>query len=69
MSKPTRNLTVTLNEIIIDWVPLVAPLNGNSTITSYNLQWQNQGIWQDLYGVGPDATQTRFVLTSDFIRG
>lgn len=69
MNKPTRNQTLTQSQITIDWTPLIAPQTGNSPITSYNLQWQNQGVWQDLLGVSPESTLTEFTLTSDFQRG
>lgn len=46
-----------------------APQNGNSEVTTYQLQWYYEGHWTDLYGVGPDATQTEFKVTSDYTRG
>jgi hypothetical protein len=26
-------------------------------------------VWVDLYGVGPDATETEFIVTSEITRG
>jgi hypothetical protein len=51
------------------WSELEAPLDGYSSITSYNLQWLHNGNWQDLYGAMPGAVMTSFLLTSDITRG
>lgn len=71
MAAPQRNLDPqqTLYALVINWVALNSPENGNSEITTYHLQWFHEEQWKDLYGVGPDATDTEFVVTSEITRG
>jgi len=37
MNAPTRDESTTDEEIVINWLPLYSPQNGDSPITSYNL--------------------------------
>ena len=55
MNLATRNSATTQAQIIIDWVALSSPENGDSAIIAYNLQWYmaNSMQWVDLYGVLP----------------
>jgi hypothetical protein len=53
MAPVTRNSATTEHAIIIDWVALAAPDNGDSDIVTYNLQWDkgtSSSQWYDLYG-------------------
>jgi len=68
MNAPLRNPLTNQDEIIIDWIALSAPLNGDSPITSYNLQLLDNGNWVDLYGVYPGGTLTQFILTNNVVR-
>jgi len=43
MSAPTRDPSSTQDKIVINWLPLSSPQNGDSEVTSYNLQWFNNG--------------------------
>jgi hypothetical protein len=69
MAPVTRNVKTTQDEIVVDWVALNSPENGDSQVTSYNLQWYYNNLWTDLYGVLPSAVLTQFILTSNIVRG
>lgn len=71
MAAPFRNLdpSQTQYELVIDWLPLSAPDNGDSDVTSYHLRWYHLEEWKDLYGIGPDATLVEFIVTSGIARG
>ena len=58
MSAPTRDSSSNEYKLIVDWVYLTTPADGDSSITSYNLQWDygtSGFIWYDLIGVTPQA--------------
>jgi len=52
----TRNANTVESAVILDWIPFLSPENGDSAITSYNLQWFKENAWADLYGMLPGAT-------------
>jgi len=60
MLAPTRNSETSGDKIVVDWSVLVAPDNGDSSILSYNLVWDDNTatVDQDLVGVSPYYTQT-----------
>lgn len=37
MAPVTRNTKTTQDEIVVDWIALTSPQNGDSPVTSYNL--------------------------------
>jgi len=68
MSAPTRDSSTTQDKIVINWLPLSSPQNGDSDVTSYNLQWFSDGQWKNLAGILPGAITTQFLLTSNIER-
>ena len=54
---------------MITWEALSAPLNGNSVVTTYNLQYLSGGNWVDLIGATPGVVVNEFTLTSEIERG
>lgn len=69
MSAPTRDPSTTQDTIVINWLPLSSPQNGDSDVTSYNLQWFSNDQWKGLVGILPGAITTQFLLTSNIERG
>lgn len=69
MSAPTRDPSTTQDEIVINWLALSSPQNGDSEVTSYNLQWFSNGQWKSLVGMLPGSITTQFLLTSNIERG
>lgn len=71
MDPVVRNSATVENSIVIDWLPLSSPANGDSEVIAYNLQWykESQGAWVDLYGVLPQQIDTQFTLTSEIEPG
>lgn len=71
MAPVTRDSATTDIAIIVNWLALSSPENGDSDVIAYNLQWDrgSQGAnWYDLYGVLPQETAIQFTLTSDIER-
>ena len=60
MAPVTRNSQTTEDQIIIDWLALANPDNGDSEVIAYNLQWYKVSLqsWVDLYGVLPQQVDT-----------
>lgn len=58
---PVRATGTNEGEIVLGWDALVAPSNGGSTVTSYNLQW-DQG--SGTFGVDLTGVSTNYLLTT-----
>lgn len=69
MSAPTRDVLTTQEKIVINWLPLSSPQNGDDSITSQNLQWFYNNQWRNLVGILPGSITTQFELTSNIERG
>ena len=69
MNPPQRDPSTTQDQIVITWEGLSEPLNGNSEVTSYNLQKLSGGNWVDLIGATPGVVVLDFTLTSEIERG
>jgi len=72
MTLPTNG--VLSDEYMIDvlWDPLTYPANGNSPITSYNLEYDNANggfMWYSLVGFHPDSTTLTYRITTGLVPG
>lgn len=71
MPAPTRvDATTTTSSITVQWNALTAPDDGDSSITSYNLQWDRGTsgfMYYDLLGVTPYTTQISFTATTGIV--
>jgi hypothetical protein len=66
MNNPQRNSLTDTSKILIDWLPLSAPLNGNSDVTSYSLEFDqgsNQNSWISLCGYLTDYTELTYTVS------
>lgn len=72
MASPTRGSSTTASQIEVTWTALTSPSNGDSTILTYNLQWDagtNGGTWYHLVGYSPSSTGTSYTITSGITTG
>lgn len=72
MATPTRGAATSSTIVQVDWVALTASLNGDSTITSYHLQWDagtSGSTWTNLVGLSPSSTATTYTLTTGITAG
>ncbi len=71
MAAPTRvDSTTSISSITVQWTALTSPDNGDSDITSYNLQWDRgtQGfLYYDLLGATPYTTMIDFTVTNGVV--
>ena len=71
MSAPTRvDATTSTNSITVQWTALTSPDNGESAITSYNLQWDRGTLgfmYYDLLGATPYTTMIDFTVTNGVV--
>ncbi len=68
MNNPLRdNIDTTTSQISVYWIALSSPQNGDSSVTSYNLQWDagTSGIsWINLQGFSPLSTVLSYIVTT-----
>jgi hypothetical protein len=51
MSTPTEGTSTAHNMIHVQWITLTSPNDGGSSVTSYNLYWdQGTGDWTTVVG-------------------
>jgi hypothetical protein len=58
--------------IDVSWTPLVSPANGDSPITSYNLQYDNGTsgfVWYSLVGLAPDNAALQYRVSTGVVPG
>jgi hypothetical protein len=58
--------------IDVSWLPMVSPENGDSAITSYDLQYDNGTggfIWYSLIGLHPDSLALAYRITTGVVPG
>lgn len=72
MATPTKGSTSNENQIEVDWSALSSPNNGDSSIISYNLQWDagtSGNTWTDIIGASPYSTVTTYTISSGITSG
>ena len=70
MATPIKGASSSHTQIEIDWVALTSPNNGDSTILSYALYWdQGTATWTELVGESSSYTPTTYLLTSGITEG
>ena len=63
-TSPTRNSLTSTSQIVVDFGPLNSSMNGGSDITSYALQIQVSGVWQEVIGItSPSLSTTATAIT------
>lgn len=69
MSAPTSGSSTSESQIEISWI---APSDGGSAISSYNLQWDSGtsgSTWTDVVGISPAYTSTSIILSTGITAG
>src|SRR5690242_3797157 len=72
MSSPTSGSSTSTTVIEVGWTALTSPNNGDSSITSYNLQWDagtSGTTWTDLIGNSPSSTALSYSVTTGITAG
>ena len=73
MALPTRDISTTNRQVVVDWALLSGNQAGMSPITSYNLWWDegsNGEFWYSLIGINePIIAQTSFTVTNGILQG
>lgn len=72
MAAPTRDSASSTTELVVDWVALTSPLNGDSAIYTYNLQWDsgtNGATFTSVHGLSPYSTVTTYTRTTGVVAG
>jgi hypothetical protein len=65
MGTISRGSNTNADQIEVSWSALSSPNNGDSTITSYHLQWdQGTATWADLVGASPESTAISYTHTA-----
>lgn len=70
MAAVTNGASTTNNMIELQWSAQTSPANGDSSVLSYNVYW-NQGTnsWVELFGETTPYTSTSFIATSGIVGG
>ena len=63
-TSPTRNSLTSTTQIVVDFGPLDSSMNGGSDITSYALQMQVSGVWQEVIGISSPNLSTTATAAS-----
>lgn len=69
---PRRGSDSSSSQIQVEWDALVSPNNGDSTILSYNLQWDagTSGVtWTDLIGHTTAYTSLSYTISTGIVPG
>ena len=71
MAVPARGAGTSISQLELVWTALAAPNNGDSAITSYNLQWRaNSGAaWADLVGQATPSLATSHAASAGVSAG
>lgn len=72
MAQPSRGTTTSTTQILVDWIALAAPQNGDSAVLSYSLEWDagNFGTnFISLVGAVANSLATSFVVTDNLTVG
>jgi len=68
MALPTRDSLTTSSQVVVAWTALSSPENGESTITSYGVQWdQGSETWVELVGETSDYLSTSYAVSSGIV--
>lgn len=72
MNQPTRDASTNPEQVVINWIPLTAPLNGDSEILGYNVQWDagTSGMtWSDVSLPVQSYTGTQISVVDNVMQG
>ncbi|CDW74138.1 pa14 multi-domain protein [Stylonychia lemnae] len=72
MTIPQRDSSTSTSQIVVNWQTISSPDNGDSDVTSYNLQWDagSDGLsWFSLQGLSPSSILSTYTVTSGIIIG
>jgi len=72
MAVPTSGGSLSETQVSVSWAALTSPTNGDSTILSYNLQWDNNtngSNWYDLIGASPDSVALTYTKSTGISAG
>lgn len=65
MNAPIKDPSSTESQIVVTWSPLTLPADtGDSTILSYNLEWDFGSGYQSLIGLSTNSLATSFTVSS-----
>lgn len=72
MAAPTRGSATSTTELVVNWVALSSPQNGDSTIYTYNLEWDagTAGVtFTSIHGFAPYSLVTTYTRSTDVVAG
>lgn len=72
MTDPRAGSATSISQIQVEWDALISPDNGDSTILSYSLEWDegtNGVSWTVLVGLSTASTATTYTLSSGVTTG
>lgn len=73
MAPPARGAATTDSSVEVTWTTLSSPANGDSAVTSYELEWDAGGgtlaAWQPLVGASPAYLLSSYVVTAGITAG
>ena len=70
MPAPVSGSGTSETSLQVSWSGLSSPQDGDSTVTSYNLQWDNGTaglVYYDLVGVAPYTTVLSYTVTTGVV--
>ena len=72
MNAPTRGVSTNTKQIEIQWLALTTPQNGDSSVLSYNLEWDggsSGSVYSSLVGYVANSLSTSFLATNGLTAG